>query len=88
MPIEQAGMLMGAFVLALVTIVVVVVLWRGMEVARTKLAADKDRQYRRLAEASAEFQEQIATEQRRTREAVEEIRTRLAAVEKLLREVG
>ena len=42
MTIEYAGLLMGAFVLVLVTIVVVVVLWRGMEVARTQMSSNKD----------------------------------------------
>jgi hypothetical protein len=88
MSVEYAGMLMGAFVLTLITIVVVVVLWRGMEVARTKFAADKQSDYHRLAQKSLEAQEQAILEQRKTREALEEIRSRLAAVEKLLREVG
>jgi type VI protein secretion system component VasK len=88
MPVEIAGMVLGAFVMTLITIVVVVVLWRGMEVARTKLSADKSSDYQRLAAQSVALQEEIATEQRKTREALEEIRSRLAAVEKLLREVG
>lgn len=85
---EYAGMLMGAFVLALITIVVVVVLWRGMEFARTKLAADKDQAYLRLAEEATAFQRSVAEEQVKTRESVDEIRDRLTSIEKLLREVG
>ena len=88
MTMEYAQFLMGAFVLALITIVVVVVLWRGMEVARSKLAADREAEYKRLAQSSAAYQEQLATEQARMRGALEEIRDRLASVEKLLREVG
>jgi hypothetical protein len=81
-------MIMGAFVLTLVTIIAVVVLWRGMEVARTQLGADKQADYRQLAETCAAFQEQANAEQAKTRKTVEEIRDRLTSVEKLLREVG
>ena len=88
MTIEYAGILMGAFVLSLVTIIVVVLLWRGMEVARTKLGADNEAKYQRLAEGMATAQEEAAAEQRKMREALGEIRDRLGAVEKLLREVG
>ena len=44
---ELPGMIMGAFVLTLITIIAVVVLWRGMEVARTQLTV---RQAGRLQE--------------------------------------
>jgi hypothetical protein len=88
MSIEIAGMIMGAFVLTLITVVVVVVLWRGMEVARTQIAADKDKAYLKLAEEAVDFQRNASDEQLKIREALDEIRTRLASVEKLLREVG
>lgn len=88
MSIEYAGMIMGAFVLALITVVVVVVLWRGMEVARTQIAADKDKAYLRLAEEAVDFQRNVSDEQTKIRAALDEIRDRLTSVEKLLREVG
>jgi hypothetical protein len=88
MSMEYAGMLMGAFVLALITVVAVVVLWRGMEVARTKISADRDKAYLRLAEESTTLQRSVADEQVKTREALDDIRDRLGAIEKLLREVG
>lgn len=88
MTIEYAGILMGAFVMALITIVIVVVLWRGMEVARTQVASSKDADYKKLAEAAVLVEETLAAEQKATRAALEEIRTRLTAVEKLLRDVG
>jgi 5-bromo-4-chloroindolyl phosphate hydrolysis protein len=88
MTIEYAGILMGAFVMALITIVIVVLLWRGMEVARTQMASGKDAEYKKLAEAALSVQETLAAEQKATRAALEEIRTRLTAVEKLLRDVG
>ncbi len=85
---SEQWMLMAAFIATLVTIIAVVVLWRGMEVARTSLKAENDAGYRKLAEAAAAAQELIAAEQKSTRVALEEMRDRLAAVEKLLREVG
>ena len=85
---ELPGMIMGAFVLTLITIIAVVVLWRGMEVARTQLTSDKQADYKKLAEACTAFQEQASAEQTKMRKAVEEIRDRLGSVEKLLREVG
>jgi hypothetical protein len=88
MTIEYAGILMGAFVLALVTVVVVVVLWRGMEVARTQMSSSKDADFRKLAEATVSAQQELAAEQKKTRMTLDDIRDRLTAVEKLLREVG
>jgi hypothetical protein len=83
-----AGMIMGAFVLSLITVVVVVVLWRGMEVARTQMTSNKEADFKKLAEASVASQQEIVAEQKKTRMTLDEIRDRLAAVEKLLREVG
>ncbi len=88
MSIEYAGMILGAFVLTLITAVVVVVLWRGMEVARTQIAADKDKAYLKLAEEAVDFQRNASDEQTKIRTALDDIRERLTAVEKLLREVG
>jgi hypothetical protein len=88
MSIEFAGILMGAFVLTLITIVIVVVLWRGMEVARTQMTSGKDADFRKLAESTVASQQEMASEQKKMRATLEEIRDRMTAVEKLLREVG
>jgi hypothetical protein len=84
----EQWMLMAAFGATLVTIIAVVVLWRGMEVARTSLEADKNVEYKKIAEASLAAQETLAAEQKSVRAVLEDIRARLTAVEKLLREVG
>jgi hypothetical protein len=81
-------MILGALVLVLITIITVVVLWRGMEVARTQIGADKDKAYLKLAEEATIFQRQVADEQTKSRTAIEDIQQRLTAIEKLLREVG
>lgn len=83
-----SGMIMGAFVLSLITIVVVVVLWRGMEVARTHMKSEKEAEFRKLAETAAASQQEIVSEQKKIRATLDEIRDRMTAVEKLLREVG
>jgi len=88
MSMENTGLLMGALVLVLITIVAVVVLWRGMEVARTQIAADKDKAYLKLAAEATEFQRNMTDEQVKIREALDDIRNRLTAVETMLREVG
>ena len=88
MSVGHAGILLGGFFLAMATIVIVVVLWRGMEVARTEISSSKDADYKKLAEAAVSVEETLAAEQKATRAALEEIRTRLTAVEKLLRDVG
>jgi hypothetical protein len=81
-------MLLAAFGATLVTIIAVVVLWRGMEVARSHLTSSKDADFKQLAEASLAAQETLAAEQKSVRAVLEDIRSRLTAVEKLLREVG
>jgi hypothetical protein len=80
--------LLAAFAATLVTIIVVVILWRGMEVARSHLTSSKDADFQKLAEASQAAQETLAAEQKSVRAVLEDIRSRLTAVEKLLREVG
>jgi hypothetical protein len=80
--------LLAGFLATLVTIIAVVILWRGMEVARTQLSSSKDADFKQLAEASLAAQETLAAEQKSVRVVLEDIRTRLSAVEKLLREVG
>jgi len=45
-------------------------------------------QYAKLAEEAVEFQRRAADDLEKTRQGVDEIRQRLVAVEKLLRDVG
>jgi hypothetical protein len=84
----EQWMWMGAIVATLVTIIAVVVLWRGMEVARTSLNADANLEFKTIAEASIAAQETLAAEQKSVRAVLEDIRSRLTAIEKLLRDVG
>jgi hypothetical protein len=74
-------------IIVAVTIVIVVVLWQGMSVAKTQMFADQKTEYHKLAEQAAAAEQKSADAQQKTAEALEDIRTRLASIEKLLREV-
>jgi predicted negative regulator of RcsB-dependent stress response len=76
-----------ALIIIAVTVVVVVILWQGMSVAKTQMTTDQTYQYRKLAEQVAESEQKSADAQQKTAEAVEDIRARLTAIEKLLRDV-
>ena len=76
----------GVLIVA-VTIVVVVILWQGMSVAKTQISADQLQKYQKLAEQATTAEQKSADAQEKTAAALEDMRTRLAAVEKLLREV-
>jgi hypothetical protein len=75
------------FIIAAVTVVVVVVLWQGMSVAKTEIGGKQTAKYEKLAEEATESSQKSAIAQEKTAEALEDIRTRLTAIEKLLREV-
>ncbi len=84
MTIEYAGMAFAAAMAFMILILVVVVIWQGSKIAQTKMLVDaqldQDNAYRTVAEESASFQKQIA-------EDIADMRERVAAMEKMLREV-
>ena len=73
--------------IAAVTIIIVVVLWQGMNVARAEIAGKQTTHYEKLAEQATSAEQKSADAQQKTAEALEEIRARLATIEKLLSEV-
>ena len=75
------------FIIAAVTIIFVVILWQGMAVARAEIAGKQTVQYQKLAEQATNAEQKSADAQQRTAEALEDMRARLAAIEKLLSEV-
>lgn len=75
------------FIIAAVTVVLVVILWQGMNVARTQISAEQLEKYRKLAEQATEAEQKAAQEQQKISEALEDMRARLTAIEKFLREV-
>lgn len=78
--------LIGVLIVA-VTVVIVVILWQGMNIARTQISADQLQQYQKLAEQATSAEQKSADSQEKTAAALEDIRARLAAIEKLLSEV-
>jgi predicted Holliday junction resolvase-like endonuclease len=76
-----------ALIIVAVTVVVVVILWQGMSVAKTEIGGKQSTHYEKLAEQAVNAEQKSADAQQKTAEAVEDIRTRLAAIEKLLRDV-
>jgi len=74
-------------IIVAVTVVIVVILWQGMSVAKTQMSVDQRDQYSKLAEQATAAEQKSADAQQKTAEALEDIRVRLAAIEKLLSEV-
>jgi uncharacterized protein YxeA len=70
-----------------VSVIIVVLLWQGMSVAKTQMVSDQTEQYRKLAEQATTAEQKAADEQQKISEALDDMRTRLAAIEKLLRDV-
>jgi hypothetical protein len=75
------------FIIAAVTIVLVVILWQGMNVAKTQISAEQLDKYRKLAEQATTAEEKAAQEQQKIAQSLEDMRARLTAIEKLLSEV-
>lgn len=78
--------IIGVLIVA-VTVVIVVILWQGMSVAKTQISADQLQKYQKLAEQATSAEQKSADSQEKTAAALEDIRARLAAIEKLLSEV-
>jgi hypothetical protein len=78
--------LIGVTIVA-VTVVLVVILWQGMNVARTQISADQLQHYQKLAEQAITAEQKAADAQQKIAETLEDMRVRLASIEKLLKEV-
>ena len=74
-------------IIAAVTVIFVVVLWQGMNVAKTQMASDQKMEYQKLAEQATTAEQKAVDSQSRIAESLEQISARLAAIEKLLSEV-
>jgi predicted negative regulator of RcsB-dependent stress response len=70
-----------------VTVIFVVILWQGMNVAKTQMASDQKMDYQKLAEQATFAEQKAADSQQKIAESLEQISARLAAIEKLLSEV-
>ena len=74
-------------IIVAITVVVVVVLWQGMSVAKTEIGGKQTTQYEKLAEQAVNAEQKSADAQQKTAEALEDMRSRLAVIEKLLSDV-
>jgi hypothetical protein len=75
---KDAGVAMAG--IGFVTIVGAVAVWRGMEVLRARVAGTQQAEYKLLAEEATKAQKRLTEE-------VADLRQRMMAVEKILREV-
>jgi biopolymer transport protein ExbB/TolQ len=85
--ITVSGMLFVLGLLALITILIVVVIWQSFTTRRARMSVEREEAYRKLAEQLTDAQQITAQEQHNLSKSVDEIQTRIAAIEKLLREV-
>ena len=74
-------------IIVAVTVIGVVILWQGMSIAKTQMTVDQTEQYRKLAEQATSAEQKAAEEQQKIAIALEDMRTRLVAIEKLLSDV-
>ena len=85
---EAWGMIFVLGLLALITVLIVVFIWQVFATSRARASAAREEAYQKLAERSVEAQERTAGEQQKISEDLSDLRARVAAIEKLLREVG
>jgi hypothetical protein len=76
---------MAFFFLVLVLVVVVIV--QLMKVWQAKSVAAKGESYQRLAEEAIHVQREIASHQKQAASELQDIKVRLASIEKMLKEV-
>ena len=74
--------------LILFTIIIVVTLVQVFSTYRAKSNVMREEAYRKLSEQATAAEQKAVDEQKKITEALEEMRVRLAAIEKMLREVG
>jgi hypothetical protein len=87
MTTEILSMFYPLILFVLITAIIVVVIWQGASIAKARMSVAREEAYRKLSEQAAGAEQISAEAQQKTAEALEDIRTRLAAIEKLLRDV-
>ena len=85
---EAWGMIFALVLFALITILIVVVVWQGFATWRARASVAREEAYRKLAEKSTVAQQRTAEEQQKISEDLGDLRARVATTEKLLRDVG
>ena len=84
----NGGMFLGAFALALATVVVVTVVIQLAATWRARALVAREEEFRKLADQAVSAEQANASSARLAVEQLTSIGTRLTAIEKLLREVA
>jgi cell division protein FtsB len=88
MTTETFGMFFVLGILALITTLIVVVVWQTFVTWRARMSVEREEAYRKLADQATSALQKTAEEQEKIGEGMEELRTRVAAIERMLREVA
>lgn len=84
---ETIGMFYPLVLFVLFTVIIVVVLVQVFGTYRAKANILREEAYRKLSELATAAEQQSAEEQKKIANALENIQIRLAAIEKILRDV-
>jgi len=84
---EILAMLYPPIALTLITIIIVVILVQVFSSYRARMSVTREEAYRKLAEQATTAEQKSADEQQKAAKALEDINHRLAAIEKILRDV-
>lgn len=90
-PVEFAGMGFVLVILTLLTVLIVSVVWQGFKSWQIKTASKaeiaRDEAYRKLAAEAVSVQQKLAEDQQRMVKDLSEMKERINAMEKMLREI-
>lgn len=84
---EIPGTFFAMMIFILLTIIIVVILIQVFSTYRAKANIMREEAYRKLAEQGTAAEQKSAEAQQITSEALEDMRVRLASIEKMLRDV-
>ena len=84
---EIQGPFFAMILFILLTIIIVVLLVQVFSSYRARMSITREEAYRKLAEQATTAEQKVAEQQQKTAEALEAMRTHLASIEKLLRDV-
>ena len=84
---EIPGTFFAMMIFVLLTIIIVVVLVQVFASYMARMSIQREEAYRRLAEQATTAEQKSADEQQKSAKALENINQRLAAIEKILRDV-
>jgi hypothetical protein len=85
--IEVQGSFFALMMIVLLTIIIIVTLVQVFSTFRAKSNLMREEAYRKLSEQATTAEQKAVDEQKKISESLEDIRVRLAAIEKMLREV-